>query len=60
MDWNLIIGIILWYIGVGLAYTQWELDYYFKYREVREQNSFTVLCYIAFLPIFIIREKLDF
>lgn len=52
IDWNFLIGIILLYIGLGVAYTQWEIDYYFKHGKARKPNLFTVLCYLTFCPIY--------
>ena len=59
MDWNFIIGIALLYIGLGLAYSQWELGYYFKYGKVRESNLVNLFSYFAFYPVFWVREKLN-
>lgn len=58
MNWNLIIGIGLLYLGTGIGYSQWVLDRFVKYRKV-DKGFINYLLWEFYKPIINFRMKYD-
>lgn len=59
MDWNLIIGTILLYIGVGLGYSQWIVDYSLFHGHTVKPSLLHVYLFAIFKPILKFRMKFN-